>query len=1250
MRNQPLGSWLDKERLVALGATCFFVVGVLHAQQPAVVTSRLASASARPCRVVGHVLSGGFPLPGVAITAFAGERSSAVTASDVDGSFVVPLVPGSYRLQFELTGFVPSERQFVVGNPPCEQTAEVSLVLVAKAPASMLAAAPKPTTSVPTLAPSPVPAVADAGLRGRGGFDRAGGGGFGAGRQGGQQPPRFQALTLQQATNEEVEAAADPDALVIDRTNDPAARLLPAGFSLDAPIESVTVNGTRVEIDRGQIEDRLQALARGDFGLADALFGPGGLGGPAGQAAAGLFGGPGPFGAGGDGGGRGGGRGDAIAALAGRIGGANRIQTQVNYTLGGSMFDTAPYPLRNQAQSQPDYTQQTAGFTVGGALKIPGLYNGSRTTFNVNYSGNRNGSAFDQYATVPDEAFRRGDFSSVPGDIINPQTGQPFPNNQVPVSAASQVLLGFIPTPNLPGDTRNFHNTGITHSNNDQFTLRITHSFTQPQQGRGGRGGGRGQFNQQGGGNAQQGRGVRGQQAPAGPQAGAATTNATSTPATSTPPNPGAQGAAAAEPQNTTGGNGRQTPAQPGTAAGRQGGGQGNAGRGGRGNVQQPLSVTMNASVTYRHNRGDRFNVFPALNATTKGSTLSVPVSVTARKGRVTNSFSVNVNQTRSDTLTPFAFNDNVAARVGINGVSTDPFDWGVPTVSFGNFTGLRSTSPSRREDRSWQVGYNWLRPSGLHNYRAGATLQWSRNITQSDTNPNGSFTFTGLYASGGSQSVKGSGLDFADFLLGLPQQATRQYSASSNGITLPIEIHGAQYSAFLQDDWRVRPRWTINWGVQYDYIAPFTEANGHMVNLDVAPGFVAVAPVESGESGPFSGTFPVGLVYADTNNIAPRVGVAWRNTNRSAVRGGYGLIYNTGSYSSIARQLYQQPPFFSTGTAIGTPAAPLSLTDPFATISPASITNNYGIDKNYEVGLIHQWTVDYSRDLLRSWNAGVTYVGTLGRNLDLLRAPNRGPSGLRIDGVEPFTWQSSDGASHASAVSVRLQKRQTKGIAGSVSYTLSKSMDDTTATSGNPTVAQDDQNLAAEWARSNFDQRHQINGQVSWQLPWGVNRQWLNAGGRLAAILGSWNLNTNVTWTSGTPLTVRCSTCASDVARGTGGTLRANYNGQPVDLDDASLDQFFNTSAFSVPGAGTFGNSLRNMIIGPGSHQVNATFSRDVQLGSARGLTIQVNANNLLNTVNYAAIDTNVNSQTFGQVLGVRGMRTARVNLRIRF
>ena len=123
-----------------------------------------------------------------------------------------------------------------------------------------------------------------------------------------------------------------------------------------------------------------------------------------------------------------------------------------------------------------------------------------------------------------------------------------------------------------------------------------------------------------------------------------------------------------------------------------------------------------------------------------------------------------------------------------------------------------------------------------------------------------------------------------------------------------------------------------------------------------------------------------------------------------------------------------------------------------------------------------------------------------------------------------------------------------------------------------------------------------------------------------------------------------------ADVARGTNGTLRANYDGQPISLGHATIDQFFNTNAFSRPPPGTFGTASRNLIIGPGSRLLNAQISRDVRLGGNRVVSVQVNANNLLNMVNYAGIDTVVNSPTFGQVLSVRPMRSMKLNLRFRF
>ncbi len=142
------------------------------------------------------------------------------------------------------------------------------------------------------------------------------------------------------------------------------------------------------------------------------------------------------------------------------------------------------------------------------------------------------------------------------------------------------------------------------------------------------------------------------------------------------------------------------------------------------------------------------------------------------------------------------------------------------------------------------------------------------------------------------------------------------------------------------------------------------------------------------------------------------------------------------------------------------------------------------------------------------------------------------------------------------NGLSLRLQKRQSRGVSGSMSYTLSRSRDNTTATGGGASVAQDDQNLDAEWALSNFDRRHQVTGSANVELPWGRNRRCLSAGGRLATLVGDWSMSANVTWQSGTPLTARCSSCAANVAQGVVGTLRANYTGVPIALDDPTIDQ----------------------------------------------------------------------------------------------
>ena len=128
----------------------------------------------------------------------------------------------------------------------------------------------------------------------------------------------------------------------------------------------------------------------------------------------------------------------------------------------------------------------------------------------------------------------------------------------------------------------------------------------------------------------------------------------------------------------------------------------------------------------------------------------------------------------------------NVASTAGIQGVAADPFAWGVPALSFSSITGLRDVTPSQRSDRRFSTGYTWTRHAGRHTVRLGGDVRVDRNSSHTEANANGAFVFTGLYTSGGRQPRGGA--DVADFLLGLPQQATVQYGPGHGRAHRPVD------------------------------------------------------------------------------------------------------------------------------------------------------------------------------------------------------------------------------------------------------------------------------------------------------------------------------------------------------------------------------------------------------------------------------------------------------------------------------
>jgi trimeric autotransporter adhesin len=1107
------------------------------------------AASAPTCRVAGAIRANGLALPGVAVVAVAPDGAEvAASSTDMDGSYVLTLPgPGAYSVKASLSGFADSVQEVVATAEDCARPLDIALTLKSRVPS------PVPTAPAPERASS---------------------------HPGPRAPPtraapanRFQDVNVVAGgPEEEGDGAA---------TAAESATLapLPPGFSADAPTDSVTTTGSAVEVaDTSFFRDRMDALdaVGGDMdALARRLTTGGGDGGFGG----GMGGG---FGRGFGGGFMGGG-----GEMRGR---GDRLQASIFHTIGGAALDARPYTLNGRATEKADYVQHRFGATVSGPVKIPGVYDSAgRTSFTLGYSGGRSRSPYDAYSTVPTAAERAGDLSARGRIIYDPRTGQPFPTAAIPesrIDPAARALLAYVPMPNQPGDTQNFHYVTAIDNRNDEVSLRLNHRFGEARRRPGGGAGG--------GDNR--------------PPAGGTTTV------------------------------GRRT--------GPRTGGRGAGGGRGGDRVVGRRPPTLSVSLTYRRSSNDDSTSFPTVGGRSSGSSWSVPVSLSFGVGRYFHQTRVTYNRDRRDGRNLYAFTRDVAGEAGIGGVADDPFDWGVPNLSFTTFADLRDRTPSSRVDRRLQLSHSVNRTWRRHTLRGGLDYRGQGLDSQTDTNARGSFVFTGLYtaASGDGRATPGTGLDFADFLLGLPQQASVQYGPGR------IRFRSHTWSAYVQDDWRLRGNLTLNLGLRYEYVSPFEEASDHLVNLDVAPGFTAAAPVQAGEIGPFSGRFPESLVQGDHDNVAPRLGIAWKPHRRWSLRAGYGINYNLGAYASIAQRLAAQPPFAVSNTSLGTTTAPLTFTSPFLVVSDATTTNSYGIDKHYQIGAVQVWNVDVQRELGGSWNTAVSYTGTGGWDLDIQRAPNRGPQGLRIPDVQPFLWQSSEGRSITHAISLRVRRRMARGFGIGASYTFAKSLDNASSIGGGgATVAQNDLDLDAERGRSSFDRRHRLVADSTWELPFGPSRRWLQKG-LGAALLGGWSWNGFLTLESGAPFTARVRGDFADVARGVNGTLRADYTGGPIALSDPTTERWFNTDAFLRPPVGAFGNAGRNTITGPGVFLLNMGLGKNVPLGRQRSVQIRIQANNVLNTPQFGAIDTVVNSPTFGQVTSVRPMRSVSIQTRLRF
>jgi len=634
-----------------------------------------------------------------------------------------------------------------------------------------------------------------------------------------------------------------------------------------------------------------------------------------------------------------------------------------------------------------------------------------------------------------------------------------------------------------------------------------------------------------------------------------------------------------------------------------------------------------------------------------------------------------------TETNPYWARRENVSGDTGILGNNQDPVNWGPPSLAFSS--GLAGLSDAlsafdRNQTDAWSSSLLWSRDR--HNITMGGDFRRQQFNYLGQQNPRGAFTFTGAATQGNVHGAAIGGDDFADFLLGIPDTSSLAFGNADKYFRESV------YDAYLTDDWRISPEFTLNAGMRWEYGAPITELYGRLVNLDITPGFAAVAPVVGTEpTGPLTGQhYPSSLIRPDKTGFEPRIGIAWRPIPGSSlvVRAGYGVYYDTSVYQTIAQQMAQQAPLSKSLSVQNSPACPLTLANGFITCS-AITPDTFAVDPNFRVGYAQTWNLSIQRDLPGSLQLTANYLGIKGTRGVQEFLPNSFPPGAENPCPScptGFAYFASNGNSTREAAQIQLRRRLHNGLTSTVRYTFSKSIDDDSVLGGqgavmptqifgvpsggpgnsgtqvtitptvgaaasSPTIAQNWLDLEAERGLSTFDQRHLLNVQFQYTTGMGLGGETLLRGWK-GTLIKEWTFLSQITVGSGLPETPIYLTAVPGT--GVTGSIRPDGTGAPVYAAPQGL--FLNPAAYTPPASGQWGNAGRDSIIGPSEFTLDASIGRTFRLHGRFNLDFRIDSTNFLNHVTFTTWNTSITSTQFGLPAAANAMRSLQATMRVRF
>ncbi len=588
--------------------------------------------------------------------------------------------------------------------------------------------------------------------------------------------------------------------------------------------------------------------------------------------------------------------------------------------------------------------------------------------------------------------------------------------------------------------------------------------------------------------------------------------------------------------------------------------------------------------------------------------------------------------------------------QYGIIGAPDIPIVQGLPTFAISGVATLGTTGPGNlptpatgsgnlpidKQGRTIQINDNLSWVHGSHTLKFGVDFQQVTLFANSTLQARPNFDFTGVYTQN-PQSRSGTGASFADFLLGLTndsQVSTRSISQSRQHI----------YQGYVQDDWAATSRLTFNIGLRYELPLPFYETSNHYSNVILEPGPLYGKLLDASQAG--QAGYRNSFVDPNWHNFAPRVGFAFKLTPKTVIRAAAGIFYGRDENVPVARRPTNNPPYFILSSFTSDqidPSIILSQGFPANALDPANVKNPTvnSYLRHSPTPYVQQWNFNIQRELPAGLIAQVAYVGSSSHDLyypDNIDVPAPGPGKVQarrpIQGYSAIYEYAPFVSANYSALQAQLERRFNKGLTFLAAYTYSHSIDNGPSQADNGVGdpgPQNPLNFAAERGNSNFDVRQRFVASTVYELPFGKGKPFLSHSRIGNAIAGGWQFTGILSLQGGLPFTPVLSFDPTNTGITTARPNRIGDGSLSTSQQDPR--RWFDATAFVAPAAFTYGNSGRNILRGPGLHNIDVGLSRTISIAERLGLEFRAEAFNLFNTPQFGLPNATLGVVTTGVI-----------------